>query len=143
MKSLRCIEFYENKKKYLVNYAYWKTIYKVISLITNISIPQYVFDKGLIIMHLQNIVISSKVKVGENCCLFHNTTIGISMGKEQLGFCPQIADNVTICTGACVIGGIKISSDTVIAANAVVTKTFEETNVILGGIPAKVIKLRT
>lgn len=38
-------------------------IYKLISLITNVSIPLYVFDKGLLIIHLQNIVVSSEVSV--------------------------------------------------------------------------------
>lgn len=105
----------------------------------NVMIPTNVFGKGLMIVHLQNIVISSQVRVGQYCCLFHNTTLGIKLGYEDHGKCPQIGDGVTICTGAGIFGDIYIANGITVGANTVVTKTFDKENVVLGGIPAKVI----
>lgn len=90
-------------------------------------------------MHLQNIVISAKVKVGENACLFHNTTLGIKLGHNADGKCPKIGNGVTICTGSCILGDVYLASGITVAANAVVNKSFEEENVVVGGIPAKII----
>lgn len=142
MKALRKAEYFKGKSIYKLKYTYWYMIYKLISLITNVSIPLYVFDKGLLIIHLQNIVVSSEVSVGMNCCLFHNTTIGIKMGnKKDGGKCPTIGSNVTICTGACVLGDIYIPNNCVIAANAVVIDSFVDEKTGIGGIPAKKISV--
>lgn len=142
MKALRVMEYYGTKSKWIKiwgGYFFWKAIYCFIGAITNVSIPLYVFDRGLLIMHLQNIVVSAKVKVGENTCLFHNTTLGIKLGHNTNGNCPIIGKGVTICTGACILGDIRIADGITIAANAVVTKSFEENDIVIGGIPAKQI----
>lgn len=91
-------------------------------------------------MHLQNIVVSAKV--GENTYLFHNTTLGIKLGHNTDGKCPVIGNGVTICAGACIFGDIYIADRITVAVNAVVAKSFTEEDVILGGIPAKVIGKR-
>lgn len=90
-------------------------------------------------MHLQNIVISAKVRAGENVCLFHNTTLGIKLGHNADGKCPIIGNGATICTGACILGDVHLADGITVAANAVVNKSFEEENVVVGGIPAKII----
>lgn len=140
MKALRNTEFYGIQpkwKKLNLNYFFYKFAYKIISIVTNVSIPPYVFEKGLLIMHLQNIVVSSKVHADENLCLYHNTTLGIK--NNGMGSCPKIGRGVTICTGACILGDVHLADGILVAANAVVVKSFEENNVIVGGIPAKVI----
>lgn len=144
MKALRKVEYYGKLPKTAKicaggGYIFWKTMYRIIGLITNVSIPPYVFGKGLLIMHLQNIVVSAKVRVGENTCLFHNTTLGIKLGHNTDGKCPVIGNGVTICAGACVLGDVHIEDGITVAANAVVTKSYTEKDVILGGVPAKVI----
>ncbi len=48
MKALRKAEYFKGKSIYKLKYTYWYMIYKLISLITNVSIPLYVFDKGLL-----------------------------------------------------------------------------------------------
>lgn len=51
-----------------------------------------------------------------------------------------IGDHVWICGGAHVNKGSRIPSDSIVAAMAFVNRPFEEEGVILGGIPAKVIR---
>ncbi len=50
-----------------------------------------------------------------------------------------IGDNVWVGRAAMVLAGGEISNNSVIAANATVTKAFPG-NVVLGGVPAKIIK---
>lgn len=51
-----------------------------------------------------------------------------------------IGDNCWIGANAVVLPGVEIGDHTIIAAGAVVTKSFPEEDCIIGGVPAKVIK---
>ena len=73
-------------------------------------------------------------KIGENCHIYQQVTIGFN-GTEQ----PVIGNNVRICCGAKVIGGVNIGNNVVIGANAVVVKDVPD-NVVVAGVPAKIIK---
>lgn len=50
-----------------------------------------------------------------------------------------IGNNVWICTNAVILGGVTIADNVVVAAGAVVVNDIYESNVIVGGVPAKVI----
>lgn len=100
------------------------------------------FDKGITYYTLTKHCCFTRGFCRKNCCLFHNTTIGIKMGnKKDGGKCPTIGSNVTICTGACVLGDIYIPNNCVIAANAVVIDSFVDEKIGIGGIPAKKISV--
>ena len=143
VKALRHVEYalsLSGPKKWMGGgYIYWKLRYTVLSKMNHVEIPPFVFDKGLMIVHLQNIVVSAETKVGKYCCLYHNTTMGISNGRNDKGKCPVIGDGVTVCVGAGLFGNIEIADGITVGANAVVTKSFQERNCVIGGIPAKVI----
>lgn len=137
--ALRHVEYYSTQKGVRKAGGYWKLIYKFLSILCNVMIPPNVFGKGLMIAHLQNIVISANCSVGEYCCIFHGTTMGISVGTDDHGGCTKLGDGVTICTGAGVFGDIRVADGVTIAANAVVVKSVPDSNVVVGGIPARVI----
>ena len=63
--------------------------------------------------------------------------IGTNAGEE--GQCPQLGNNIFIGPGAKLFGKIYIADGCAIGANAVVTKYFLEPNMIIAGVPAKVI----
>ena len=52
----------------------------------------------------------------------------------------KIGKNCWIATGAIILQGVEIGDHTIVAAGAVVTKSFKEDNIIIGGIPARIIK---
>jgi acetyltransferase-like isoleucine patch superfamily enzyme len=54
----------------------------------------------------------------------------------------DIGDNVWIGAGAVVLAGVSIGAGTVVAAGSVVTESFGE-NLLLAGVPARVIRVRT
>lgn len=77
-------------------------------------------------------------EIGENLTIYPGVTIRQTAGKREN--VPTIGDNVCIYQNAMVCGKIKIGNNVVILANSVVTHDMPD-NAIVGGIPAKVIKI--
>ena len=92
----------------------------------------------LAIERVRKIVVNAYSKIGKNCKILSDVTIGVSGRKNQKG-APVIGDNVFIGTGARIIGDITIVDNVVIGANAVVTKSITEKGIMVAGIPAKKI----
>lgn len=89
--------------------------------------------EGLYIQHGFSTIISAK-SIGKNCFINQQVTIGYEGDKS-----PVIGDNVRICAGAKVIGGVHVGDGAIIGANAVVVKDIPS-NTTAGGVPAKVIR---
>ncbi len=72
---------------------------------------------------LCGIFISAGAKVGRDCTIFHQVTIGSNtvLGSKKRG-APVIGDRVYIGAGAKIIGGITVGSDVRIGANCIVTE---------------------
>ena len=92
--------------------------------------------KGLHIPHPIGIVINGKAKIGNNCTIMQQVTIGNKLNDDKI---PEIGNNVFIGAGAKIIGNIKIEDNVIIGANAVVTKSIPK-NCIVAGIPARIIR---
>lgn len=89
---------------------------------------------GLILQHAFSSIIFPE-SMGENCQVWHNVTIGRAHNKGRR---PRIGNNVKICAGAILIGGIEIGDNVVIGAGAVVTKSIPANCVVVGN-PARII----
>jgi serine O-acetyltransferase len=138
---LRKAEYFKNvksKNSLLGKLAYFfiKRRFKKLSLKLGFSITENIFGPGLAILHPGTIVVNAEVKVGANCRLQACTNIGQSGGKAGA---PMIGDNVYIGPGAKIYGKITIPNNCAIAANAAVSKSFFNENMVIGGVPAKEI----
>jgi serine O-acetyltransferase len=96
--------------------------------------------EGLYLPHTIGTVIGAN-RIGQNVIIFQGVTLG---AKElDLGYQPDqrpsIGNNVTIGSGAKVLGGIQIGDNVQIGANAVVTKSVPD-NVVVAGVPARIIR---
>jgi serine O-acetyltransferase len=93
--------------------------------------------------HGLGIVFHPGTKIGKGCNIYNFVVIG--GGHDGPGGPPvqiTIGDNVNIGAGAkvlCTKGSLSIGSGSTIASNAVVLEDVTE-NVVVGGIPAKIIK---
>jgi serine O-acetyltransferase len=86
-------------------------------------------------MHgLNGIFIHPWVKVGKNCTIFQQVTIGQEYGKA-----PVIGGNCMIGAGAKIIGDVTIGNNCDIGMNAVVTHSFPD-NCVIAGVPARLIR---
>ena len=99
---------------------------------TGLNIRLNSCGRGLHILHVSSVITNGDI--GKNFTVFPNVLVGAGNGGE-----PIIKDNVTIYTGATVIGNIILESGIRVGANALVNKSFQEKNVVLGGVPAKII----
>lgn len=86
-----------------------------VRLLTSCDIKIYTIPKSTQFWHPVGIVIGNKVKLGENCVIRQNVTLGQSNGQY-----PTIGNNVEISVGAIVVGGITIGDGAVIGAGAIV-----------------------
>lgn len=135
----RKYEYYNNIASGLIGQLlcalyHWK--YKKLSLKLGFSIPINVFGKGLSIAHYGTIVVNSMAKIGDNCRIHENVTIGSTGGSAQA---PVIGDNVFLGSGAKVIGSLTIADDVCVGAGAVVVSSVNESAVTVAGVPARVI----
>ena len=97
--------------------------------------------KGLFLPHTQNVVVGAGVIIGDNVILYNGVTLGalkMGSGDEGKQRYPILGDNVTVYTGAKLIGPLTIGSNAIIGANSVVLKDVPS-NAIAVGIPAKII----
>jgi serine O-acetyltransferase len=102
-----------------------------------IEIGNFAFDSGLVIYHSNSIVVNGYSKIGKNCHLHGNNSIG---NDGITGDCPKIGNNVSLGVGAKVIGNVEIADNIKIGAGAVVVHSFNEPNITIGGVPARKLK---
>ena len=103
-----------------------------------ISIPYNTrIGAGFYIGHFGGIVINCEVRIGSNCNVNHEVTIGTSYGGKNPGT-PTVGNNVYFGPGCKVFGGITIGNNVAIGANCVVTHDVPDKGVIIG-IPGRVI----
>ena len=88
---------------------------------------------GLYIQHGFATIITAQ-KIGENCRIYQQVTIGYKNGQLP----PILEDNVSVTCGAKVLGEITMHTGSLAAAGAVVLKDVPE-NAIVAGVPAKII----
>lgn len=76
-------------------------------------------------------------RIGANCILNIDVVIGQNYGDPKK--VPLIGNNVFIGPGAKLFGKITIADNIAIGANSVVNKSFLESGISIGGVPAKKI----
>lgn len=99
-----------------------------------ITTPTKNIGGGLIIQHGFATIISAK-SIGENCKIYQQVTIGYNHRLEA----PILGNNVEVCCGAKVIGGVHIGDNVLIGANSVVVNNIPD-NCVVAGAPAKIIR---
>lgn len=86
-------------------------------------------------MHGHDIVIGANVVIGEYCKIFNGVTLGNKNTEIAESFQPIIENHVVLSTGAKILGGITIGSNSIVGANSVVINDIPK-NSIAVGIPA-------
>lgn len=101
---------------------------------------KYLKRQNTVFPHPVGIVLGTKVRIGKNCVIYQNVTVGT---KETKNFAvapyPTIEDNVTIFANSIIFGDVTIGANSIIGAGSVVF-TSVPPNSIVAGNPAKIIK---
>jgi len=96
--------------------------------------------EGFYIGHFGGIVVNPLVKIGKNCNISHEVTLGVGITGDNRGV-PTIGDSVFMGPGAKIFGDIDIGNNVAIGANSIVTKSFGD-NITIAGVPAKIVSDR-
>lgn len=83
---------------------------------------------------LYGIFISGGSKIGKNCTMFQQVTIGSNtlIDSKGIGY-PTIGDNCYIGAGAKIIGNVTIGNNCRVGANSVVTENVPDNCVVVSG----------
>ena len=135
----------------LRSYQYWKSRgafgwllckiavmrHRFWSVVTGCDLPiNTKIGGGLLMPHPNGIVIHPMCKVGPNCLILQQVTLG-SNGSNIRSGVPTLGGHVDVGAGAKILGPIMIGDHAVIGANAVVL-TDVPANAVAVGIPARV-----
>jgi serine O-acetyltransferase len=82
------------------------------------------------------IVIHSNSKIGNNCQINQNVTIGRNFGDKDV---PIIGDNVYVGAGSVIFGEITIGNNVIIGANSVINKSIPSNSTAVGN-PYRIIQ---
>ena len=82
--------------------------------------------------HTNGIVVNVGARIGCNCEIFQQVTIG-----EGKGGCPEIGNDVSIGPGAKILGRVKIGDGSRIGANALVVRDVPAGSLVLA-TPAEI-----
>ena len=100
--------------------------------------PGAKIGKRLFIDHGMGIVIGETAEVGDNCTIYHGSTLG-GTGKDKNKRHPTIGNNVLVGAGAKILGPILIGDNVKIGAGAVVLNNIKANTTVVG-IPGKIVK---
>lgn len=142
LKVLRHCEYHCNNSGFFhkMLYKYYKVRLHRLEFKYNIRIPENVCGYGLSILHIAGCggcLVNAK-KVGNYVKLQTGVLFGNTNHSEDEK--PIIGNNVGFGPGVKVLGKVTIGDNCFIAANAVVVKDMPA-NAIVGGVPAKIIKM--
>lgn len=130
----RITHFLYNKKLFFLA----RLLSQIARFLTGIEIhPGAKIGKGFFIDHGMGVVIGETTEIGDNVTLYQGVTLG-GTGKDQGKRHPTLGDNVTVGSGAKVLGPITLGNSVKVGANAVVLKNVPDEATAVG-IPARII----
>ena len=141
MTNLRKAEYWRTKRSVLgrLMYGLYFLKHRKLSLKYGIYIGLNAVDKGFFIVHPGFIRIDSWVHIGKNCTVLPMVLFGRAHPVDGTEI--FVGDNCYVGTGATVLGPVRIGNNVTIAAGAVVTKDVPD-NVVVAGVPAKIVKYK-
>ncbi len=100
------------------------------------------FDSVPVFPHgLTGIFVSKGAKIGKNCVIFHQVTIGSNTLPDSSGQgSPTLGDNVYIGCGAKIIGGVHVGNNVRIGANCVVTRDIPDNATVVLEKPRVIVR---
>lgn len=100
--------------------------------------PAAQIGKGVFIDHGMGVVIGETAVVGDHCTIYQGVTLG-GTGKDKGKRHPTIGKNVTIGSGAKILGPFTVGDNSKVAANAVVLNEIPPNSTCVG-VPAHIVK---
>jgi serine O-acetyltransferase len=101
--------------------------------------PGATLGKGVFIDHGMGVVIGETAEVGDGCTIYHGVTLG-GTSLQRAKRHPTLGQDVTVGSGAAILGAITVGDGAKIGANSVVVRDVPA-NATVVGIPGRVVLL--
>ncbi len=101
--------------------------------------PGAKIGSGVLIDHGMGVVIGETAEVGDGCTIYQGVTLG-GTGKEKGKRHPTLGKNVTVGSGAKILGPFKVGDGARVASNAVVLESLPPDSTAVG-VPARVVRV--
>jgi len=109
-------------------------------IVTGVEIhPAARIGRRFFIDHGVGVVIGETSRIGDDCVLFHNVTLG-GTGKHHGKRHPTVGDAVLIGTGATLLGPITVGSRAKVGAGSFIHMCDVPADCTAVGIPARIVK---
>lgn len=118
--------------------AYFNSLKLVVANHFTIGIRELA-NKKTVLPHPVGIVIGKYVRLGENCTIYQNVTIGAKNSIALPDDYPNIGNNVIIYANSVLVGNIIIGNNVIVGAGAVITKSIPDNSIVVGN-PSRIIK---
>lgn len=118
------------RRRWVLSHHFW-------SIVTGADLPlKTEIGGGLLMPHPNGVVVHPLSKIGPNCLLMQQTTLGVG----RSGVPPTLGGNVDVGAGAKIIGAVHVGDHAIIGANAVVVRDVPAGSVVVG-VPARRIDM--
>lgn len=122
-----------NKAKFWTSHSEYISLYythKIYKKYNCCIAPNCEIKENILFPHPIGIVIGEGVKIGKNCTIYQNVTLG-RKNKNVYAY-PTIGDNVIIYSNATILGNIKVGNNATIGCNSVVLRDVNEGETVCG-----------
>ncbi len=126
LRCMRKLSYYKYKRNPL--WIYYHSKYLRLGCRLGYTIGPDSCGYGLTLPHYGTLIIGDKTTIG-NYAMIHVGTLFTSDNRT-------VGDNLYVATGAKITTGMHLGNNVTIAANSVVTKSFDNDNILLAGMPA-------
>lgn len=133
------------------NHRILNTFFSVLSNNASLNIGNNVSIRGATIIIKENKNLS--VNIGNNCLIasnvkiwttdFHTVIDSDTLRAINPPSSVNIGNHCWLCEDVTIAKGVSLSDDTIVASKSYVTKSFDKSSIIVGGVPAKIIKENT
>lgn len=93
--------------------------------------PGAKIGKRLFIDHGMGIVIGETAKIGNDCTIYHQATLG-GTGKDVIKRHPTLGNGVMVGCGARILGPVNIGDNVKVGAGAIVLRDVEKNTTVVG-----------
>ncbi len=117
----------------------YRMAYRRCRNVYGIELPYTVaLGRRVVIEHQGGIVIHGHCRIGDDCIIRQNCTLGIR-SLDRLADAPMLAERVNVGAGAVLLGAISIGAGAQIGANAVVLQDVPP-GALAVGVPARLVE---
>ncbi|MFW2388616.1 MAG: serine O-acetyltransferase [Polyangiales bacterium] len=118
----------------------WALQHRFWSVVTGADIPLGCnIGGGLLLPHPNGIVVHPDARIGPNCLIFQQVTLGT---RGETG-APVVGGRVDIGAGARILGDVTLGDYSMVGANSVVLSTFPLGSVVVGSPARRVGRSKT